>query len=181
MDTGSANGHLRPVAPTLQRGSGSLRGRCVSNLDEESDPSGGEDLETQVSMPAFHNQPRKKQRTSSASCKAPSEAGFGNNASEANTQMVAVRSEDDYVCWYGCGVKGLKKLNKVGNTKYPYWCCKPCLSAKRCWVKQGDSNSSCKRQCKDIMHNQQEVYKQAICSMRIKPEGDWDSYLLPLN
>ena len=53
MDTGSANGHLRPVAPTLQRGSGSLRGRCVSNLDEESDPSGGEDLETQVSMPAF--------------------------------------------------------------------------------------------------------------------------------
>ena len=50
MDTGSANDHLRSVAPTLKRGRGSLRGRCVSNLDEESDPSGGEDLETQVSM-----------------------------------------------------------------------------------------------------------------------------------
>ena len=181
MDTGSSkHDDVISVAPSLKRGKSSVR--VGVSLDEDSEPSGGdEDMNTQVSMPAFHNQPRKKQRTSSASCKAPSEAGFGDNASEANTQMVAVRSEDDYVCWYGCGVKGLEKLNNIGSQQYPRYGCKPCLSAKRCWFKQGDSNSSCKRQCKDIMHNQQEVYKQAICSMRIKPEGDWDSYLLPLN
>ena len=169
------------VAPGAKRGKSRALRLSSSTLDEDSCPSGGEDLETQVSMPAFHNQPRKKQRTSSASCKAPSEAGFGDNASEANTQMVAVRSEDDYVCWYGCGVKGLKKLNNIGSQQYPRYGCPPCLSAARCWIKQGDSNSSCKRQCKDIMANKQVTYKQAICSMRIKPQGDWGSYLLSLN
>ena len=181
MDAGSANDHLRSVAPTLTRGRGSKRQLGAPTLDEDSDPSEGEDLDTQVSMPAFHVQPRKKQRTSSASRKAPSEAGFGDNESEANTQMVVVKSDDDYVCWYGCGVKGLKKLNNVGGAQYPRYSCPPCLSAARCWTKQGDSDSLVKKQCKDIMINQQEKYKKAICSMRIKPQGDWDSYLLPLN
>ena len=181
MDAASANDHSGSVAPTKKRGRGSARLRCASTLAEDSGPSGGEDLDTQISMPAFHNQPRKKQRTSSASHKAPSEAGIGDNDSEANTQMVVVKSDNDYVCWYGCGVRGLAKLNNVGNAQYPRYGCPPCLSAARCWTKQGDSDSLVKKQCKDIMINQQEKYKKAICSMRIKPQGDWDSYLLPLN
>ena len=178
MDAGSAFSSAA-VAPGAKRGKSRALRLSSSTLDEDSCPSGGEDLETQVSMPAFHAQPRKKQRTSSA--KAPSEAGFGDNESEANTQMVAVKSEDDYVCWFGCGKKGLIHLNNIGGTKYPRYACPPCLSAARCWIKQGDRDPSAKRQCKDIMANKQDTYKQAICSMRIKPQGDWDSYLLPLN
>ena len=181
MDAASANDHSGSVAPTKKRGRGSGRLRCASTLAEDSGPSGGEDLDTQISMPAFHNQPRKKQRTSSASRKAPSEAGFGDNESETNTQMVVVKADDDYVCWFLCGVKGLRRLNNVGGQQYPRWCCPPCLSAARCWIKQGDLSTSVKKTCKDIMMNQQEKYKKAICTMRIKPKGDWDSYLLPLN
>ena len=179
MDAGSVNDHLRSVAPMPKRGRGSLRKLCASTLDEDSATSGGEDLATQISMPAFHNQPRKKQRTSSASRKAPSEAGFGENEPEANAQIVLVKSDDDYVCWYGCGVKGTSKLNNVGGAQYPRYCCPPCLSAARCWIKQGDGDAAVKKQC--IMINQQEKYKKSICSMRIKPQGDWDSYLLPSN
>ena len=164
-----------------KRGRGSLKKRSHSTLDEDSGTSGGEDLATQISMPAFHNQPRKKQRTSSASRKAPSEAEFGDKESEANIAMVVVKSDDDYVCWYGCGVKGLANLNNVGGAQYPRYCCPPCLSAARCWAKQGDFDIAVKKSCKEIMINQQEKYKKAICTMRIKPHGDWDSYLLPLN
>ena len=182
MDAGSVKDH-GSVALVRKRGRprGSSRKFCAPVLDKDSATSGGEDLATQISMPALHNPPTKKQRTSSASHKAPSEAGFGDNEPEANTQMVVVKSDDDYVCWYGCGVKGLKKLNNVGGAQYPRYSCPPCLSAARCWTKQGDSDTSVKRQCKDIMINQQEKYKKAICTMRIKPQGDWDSYLLPLN
>ena len=119
MDAASANDHSGSVAPTKKRGRVSGRLRCASTLAEDSGPSGGEDLDTQISMPAFHNQPRKKQRTSSASHKAPSEAGIGDNDSEANIQMVVVKSDNDYVCWYGCGVRGLAKLNNVGTHNIP--------------------------------------------------------------
>ena len=180
MGAGSVNDH-RSVAPMRKRGRGSSRKLGAPTLDEDSATSGGEDLATQISMPAFHNPPRKKQRTSSASHKAPSEAGFGDNEREANIQMVVVKSDDDYVCWYGCGVKGLQNLNNVGGAQYPRYCCPPCLSAARCWIKQGDGDAAVKKQCKEIMINQQEKYKNSICSMRIKPQGDWDSYLLPLN
>jgi hypothetical protein len=155
--------------------------RSVSTLDEDSGNSGGEDLDTQVSMPAFHQQARKRQMTSSASRAAPSEAAFGGNEPEVSNQIVVAKSDDDVVCWFGCGIKGMQKLNNIGGAQYPRYACPPCLSASRAWVKQGESDPSVKKQCKDIMSNHQEKYKKTICAMRLKPDGDWDSYLLPLN